>query len=310
MQFTTLTLAALSVASVFAVEGQKPGAAQPSGSGAPRGAAQPSGAVVPKASGAPGAARPTGGSGSGTNPGAAKGTGAPGSGSATGAGVKVHVVKVGGTNGTIKFQPDDIQAAVGDMIQFQFAPNNHSVVQSTFDAPCIASGSVYSGYMPVAASASTTPTYTIMVNDTKPLWFYCSQGKHCQNGMSMVVNVATTGNKTLAAYKAAAKNVAQATIPGQTPGGAAPGGGNGGGAAPGGGNGGGSAGGNGTSGGNGGGAGGATPSGGNGGGAGGAGGASPAGTPTPTPTVNTSSGSLIQVSSTLLVGVMFAAFFL
>ncbi|CAG8980256.1 hypothetical protein HYALB_00013262 [Hymenoscyphus albidus] len=300
MQFTTLTLAALSVASVFAAgEGQKPGAAQPSGSGVPRGAgsAQPSGAVVPKASGAPGAARPTGGSG--TAPGAAKGTGAPGSGSASGAGVKVHVVKVGGNNGTLKFQPDDIQAAVGDMIQFQFAPNNHSVVQSTFDAPCIASGSVYSGYMPVAASASTTPTYTIMVNDTKPLWFYCSQGKHCQNGMSMVVNVATTGNKTLAAYKAAAKNVAQATIPGQKPGA--------GGAAPGGGNGGGSAGGNGTSGGNGG---GATPSGGNGGGAGGAGGASPAGTPTPTPTVNTSSGSLIQVSSTLLVGVMFAAFFL
>mgnify|MGYP002622331431 FL=1 len=32
------------------------------------------------------------------------------------------------------------------------------------------------------------PTYTIQVNDTKPLWLYCAQGRHCQNGMVMVIN--------------------------------------------------------------------------------------------------------------------------
>jgi hypothetical protein len=80
------------------------------------------------------------------------------------------------------------------MVQFQFAPNNHTVTQSTFDAPCqpIAMHSnvtgVYSGFMPVAATAQMTPTYTILINNTTPMWLYCSQGKHCQNGMTMVIN--------------------------------------------------------------------------------------------------------------------------
>jgi plastocyanin len=106
----------------------------------------------------------------------------------------VHVVQVGAANGSLAFFPDNISAAVGDMIQFQFAPNNHTVTQSTFDAPCqpIALHSnvtgIYSGFMPVTASSTTTPTYTVLVNSTTPMWLYCSQGKHCQSGMTMVVN--------------------------------------------------------------------------------------------------------------------------
>lgn len=156
--------------------------AESSSSAAGKGSAKSTGAVASGAARASGVAASSG-KASATGAGSAKA-----SGTASG-GVTVHVVKVGGANGTIAFAPNDIKAAVGDMIQFQFAPNNHSVVQSTFDAPCQASGSTFSGYMPVAANAVTTPTYTIMVNDTKPLWFYCSQAKHCQNGMSMVVNV-------------------------------------------------------------------------------------------------------------------------
>ncbi|KUJ21609.1 Cupredoxin [Mollisia scopiformis] len=116
--------------------------------------------------------------------------------------VTVHVVQVGAANGTLAYFPNNIKAAVGDMIQFQFAPNNHTVTQSTFDQPCmpIAMNSnvtgVYSGFMPVTASATTTPTYTVMVNATTPMWFYCSQGKHCQNGMTMVVNENTAANST------------------------------------------------------------------------------------------------------------------
>jgi hypothetical protein len=48
----------------------------------------------------------------------------------------------------------------------------------------------HSGFLPAAASASTgmMPTFTITINDTKPLWLYCAQGKHCENGMVMVIN--------------------------------------------------------------------------------------------------------------------------
>lgn len=109
--------------------------------------------------------------------------------------VKVHVVKVGNANGTLAYSPNNVKANVGDMVQFQFAPNNHTVTQSTFAQPCqpIAMNmpgttGFYSGFMPVSASSTTTPTYTIMVNNTTPIWLYCSQGKHCQNGMVMVIN--------------------------------------------------------------------------------------------------------------------------
>lgn len=104
------------------------------------------------------------------------------------------MVRVGSMNGSLAYYPNNLVAAKGDMVQFQFAPANHTVTQSTFDNPCapIASHSnitgLSSGYMPVSASAEMTPTYTIMINDTKPMWLYCAQGKHCQNGMTMVIN--------------------------------------------------------------------------------------------------------------------------
>lgn len=112
---------------------------------------------------------------------------------------KVHVVSVGSKNGSLTFMPDNMKAAAGDMVQFQFRAGNHSVAQSAFDTPCMpmsaAAGSngtagIFSGYQPVAASEAMgmIPTYTIMVKDTKPMWFYCTQGKHCQAGMTMVLN--------------------------------------------------------------------------------------------------------------------------
>ena len=109
--------------------------------------------------------------------------------------IVVHAVKVGNANGTLAYSPNNIKANVGDMVQFQFAPNNHTVTQSTFAQPCqpIALNSpgtvgFYSGFMPVLATATTTPTYTIMINTTAAIWLYCSQGSHCQKGMVMVIN--------------------------------------------------------------------------------------------------------------------------
>lgn len=105
----------------------------------------------------------------------------------------MHVVTVG-ANGTTTFTPNNVVAAVGDMVQFQFAGGNHTVTQSTFDQPCepIASNSnitgFYSGFMPVAAGATDTAAFTIAINNTTPIWVYCSQASHCQKGMNLVIN--------------------------------------------------------------------------------------------------------------------------
>ncbi|KAK6225755.1 extracellular serine-rich protein [Colletotrichum tabaci] len=139
--------------------------------------------------------------------------------------VDVQVVSVASTNNTLKFFPDKINAPVGSMVQFQFRGGNHSVVQSTFDNPCIpisnvnaSAKGVYSGYQPVQASAAMgqIPVFTVMVNSTAPMWLYCSQGKHCQNGMVMVINENSKANatRTIENYAQAAKKVPQAQIPG------------------------------------------------------------------------------------------------
>ena len=50
------------------------------------------------------------------------GMGAGAAGAAAEGMTKTHVVQVGGTNGSLVFLPADIQAAAGDLVQFQFHP--------------------------------------------------------------------------------------------------------------------------------------------------------------------------------------------
>jgi plastocyanin len=145
---------------------------------------------------------------------------------------RVTVVRVA-QNGSLTYTPNDIRVNVGEMVQFQFAAGNHTVTQSTFDQPCqpIAMHSnvtgFHSGFVPAAASAAQNQMsiFTINVTSTNPMWIYCAQGRHCENGMVMVINAPTAPgtNRTLANYRALAAQ-ANTVVPG---GGLAPGGGNG-----------------------------------------------------------------------------------
>lgn len=136
--------------------------------------------------------------------------------------VKVHVVQAMTSNGAPVFMPSEIQADVGDLIQFQFHPMNHSVVQAAFADPCVPIGDspagngtvgFFSGFMPVSQDAQSMPTFTFEVKDTKPIWFYCSQGKHCQAGMVGAIN--PTAAKTLSDFKTRAAQAAANLSPGQ-----------------------------------------------------------------------------------------------
>jgi hypothetical protein len=114
--------------------------------------------------------------------------------------VEVIPVLVGmsanGTAGTI-FSPDKVTAPVGSMVQFQFMGGNHTVTQSTFDQPCTPISAINASavgintdFVPAmnAMQSGQIPVYSIMINDTRPIWLYCAQGRHCQNGMTMVIN--------------------------------------------------------------------------------------------------------------------------
>lgn len=134
----------------------------------------------------------------------------------------VHVITVGNAAGEPVFEPKTLKAAVGDMVQFQFYPSNHSVVMSAFDRPCApADGddAFYSGYMPVRMEDTEMPLYTIPItDDTKPIWFYCSQGQHCQNGMVGVINQQDgQEEKTIEKYAEACASAEENVTPGAPP---------------------------------------------------------------------------------------------
>ncbi|EDU43837.1 hypothetical protein TUN199_08446 [Pyrenophora tritici-repentis] len=118
-----------------------------------------------------------------------------------------HIVAVGDKTGNIVFMPETVTAAQGDTVVFHFWPKNHSVVQSTFAKPCepMADG-MWSGFVPTTdteKAASTSFTYEVK-NASAPIWFYCSQGQHCQGGMVGVINPPASGANTIDAYKKAA----------------------------------------------------------------------------------------------------------
>ena len=62
-----------------------------------------------------------------------------------------------------------------------------------------------------AGVTSNFPEFTIKVNDTKPIWGYCGQTGHCQQGMVFSINAPTHGPNTFAAFQALAKKTATTT---------------------------------------------------------------------------------------------------
>ncbi|KAM3074648.1 hypothetical protein ACMFMG_008076 [Clarireedia jacksonii] len=110
-----------------------------------------------------------------------------------------HTVVVGGTVGgkpNLVYTPDSVQAAVGDMVVFQFMAQNHTVTQSAFTTPCdkLADG-MDSGFMANPnGTINPPPAMAMQVLTDTPQWFYCRQVGHCGKGMTFSIN--PTANKT------------------------------------------------------------------------------------------------------------------
>jgi plastocyanin len=151
-------------------------------------------------------AAPTGTS---TTAGTATSTTASGTSSAPSSTATKDIKVIVGGPGALTFSPSNVQANIGDNIVFEFHQKNHAVIASTFDAPCVplAASGFDSGYFPVADDATTFPTYTVRVNETKPIWAYCPQGNHCGQGMVFSVNAVETGDKTFQAFQDLAKQI-------------------------------------------------------------------------------------------------------
>ncbi|KAL4877971.1 hypothetical protein BJY04DRAFT_221545 [Aspergillus karnatakaensis] len=106
--------------------------------------------------------------------------------------------------GALRFDPDNVVAEIGDVIEWHFLPANHTVVQSNFANPCVplAEGtSFFPGFEFATSEGQSENVFQIVVEDKNPIWYYCPQGTHCQAGMSGVINQNFDGDATLARYK-------------------------------------------------------------------------------------------------------------
>lgn len=91
-------------------------------------------------------------------------------------------------------------------------------MQSSFDDPCHPLKDGFSsGFIPTEVSPSGV-LFDIVIEDTKPIWFYCAQTAktHCQAGMVGSINAPATGN-TLEAFIEKAASASASTIPPHAP---------------------------------------------------------------------------------------------
>lgn len=120
-----------------------------------------------------------------------------------------HIITVG--KAAHRFDPEELMAAVGDTIIFEFYPKNHSVVRGSWEQPCIPYEKLepqvrgfFSGFRPVRTIESDPPKFSVLVNDTDPIFFYCSALDSCNVwGMAGVVN--PRNDTPIAEYQAEAK---------------------------------------------------------------------------------------------------------
>ncbi|KAH0394408.1 hypothetical protein KCU89_g11394, partial [Aureobasidium melanogenum] len=128
-----------------------------------------------------------------------------------------HSIDVG--EGGLVFSPNSTTAAVGDTVTFHFYPRAHGVARSSYPSPCAAIDNGFnSGFVQVASGESAT-TFTITINNTDPIWYYCPQGDHCQAGMVGVINSPSSGNQNIDGFINAASTAGSSTVPSQVYGG-------------------------------------------------------------------------------------------
>ncbi|KEQ60164.1 uncharacterized protein M437DRAFT_55190 [Aureobasidium melanogenum CBS 110374] len=91
-----------------------------------------------------------------------------------------HTVVVGYNSN--QFSPNNLTANPGDVVVFQFIAQGHTVVQSNFEEPCVPRDAYHPGrsvFFSGWYNGSDKPTWNLTINDTAPIFYYCSRWNSC-----------------------------------------------------------------------------------------------------------------------------------
>ena len=101
----------------------------------------------------------------------------------TGTGV-THTVIVAPTQGVLRYVPFAVNASVGDTVMFMWNAKNHTVTKSSALEIC----NKTSDNLFTSGPQNAPFTFTQVVNDTAPTFFFCNTPGHCQKGMFGMIN--------------------------------------------------------------------------------------------------------------------------
>jgi hypothetical protein len=106
-------------------------------------------------------------------------------------------------------------------IEFNFYPANHSVVRAEYGFPCIPyemTGNdkvgFFSGFNAVDKVLDNPPKYSIKINDTNPIFFYCSAPGSCIT-YGMVGTINPNASTSISTQRQGARDSAYMLNPGE-----------------------------------------------------------------------------------------------
>ncbi|KKF92976.1 hypothetical protein CFO_g4674 [Ceratocystis platani] len=127
----------------------------------------------------------------------------------------IHTVWVGKL-----FSPDQVQANIGDEVEFHFLPGVFSVVESSYTNPCHWNGGfVSTNVLTNTDKRENSFAFVVTIQDDEPLWFYNGASDYCMNGAVGAINSPEDRDKSVFGYYRAAKTEEYSDNPSEPKGG-------------------------------------------------------------------------------------------
>ncbi|KAF3107607.1 hypothetical protein TWF102_006988 [Orbilia oligospora] len=86
------------------------------------------------------------------------------------------------------FVPNQVEATVGDVVQFMFLSPGHNIMETSLQFPCTPEIKGFESGLDTNPGRNFNNSISFTVTKLNPRYFACGQPEHCQSGMVFAVN--------------------------------------------------------------------------------------------------------------------------